>query len=82
MSKIEKFDEKSLLNVKKNTKYKIKDIKIQNTEIVTLLSNLGINKNENVTVLKSNYLNKTILINISGTNFALDSHLCEGIIVE
>ena len=75
-------NEKTLLNIEKNIEYKIKKINISNDDVVNLLRNLGIYNNEKVIVLKTNYGNKSMLVNVSGINFALDKKVCEGIIVE
>jgi len=71
-----------LNNAKKNVIYIIKRLDLENLNYVSLLNNLGIIEKEKIILLKTNYGNKTMLVNVSGINFALDKKLCEGIIIE
>ena len=70
------------MDVKINTKYKINKFNLENKDVILLLNNLGICENENVMVLKSNYGNNSLLVNVSGINYALDKKVCAGIIVK
>jgi Fe2+ transport system protein FeoA len=75
-------NEIELINAKINAEYIIKDFRVENTDVVLLLNNLGIKRQEKVILRNSNYCKNSYLISVSGINFALDKRICEGIIVE
>lgn len=71
-----------LIDGKRNVQYKIKSLELSNPNTTMLLNNLGINEDETIVLLQSNYGKKSYLVNVSGVSFALDKKVCEGIIVE
>lgn len=71
-----------LIDAKINQQYVIKDFEIDNSDIVLLLNNIGIRKQEKIILRNSNYGKKSFLVSVSGVSYGLDEKVCKGIIVE
>lgn len=72
----------NLLNLKNGERCKIIKINIENIALKAQLKNLMIEEGEVVTVKGFNYGKRSIMIEVSKTNFAVDSSVAKQIEVE
>ena len=71
-----------LLEAKRNKVYKIKRLEVESADAQRFLKNIGISGGEDISIVQSNFGKSAFLVNISGTNYALDKIVCNGIFVE
>lgn len=72
----------NLLNIKNGVKCKIIKIDVENIAVKTQLKNLMIEEGEVIIVKGFNYGKQSRMIEISKTNFAIDSSIAKQIQVE
>ena len=80
--KIIKFTMKNLclLDGELNKKYRVCEIKLDK-KLVTHLSNLGLEKDGEIILLKHNYFKSTFLVKFMQINYAIDREILKGIFV-
>lgn len=71
----------SVCECQQNKNYKIEKVNIDNKQLKNQLENLGFIKNEKLAVLKSNFGRSSFLIEVMGTQYAIDEKICRQIIV-
>lgn len=71
---------KKLSEVKKNKETTVDEI-LTDEKIKRVLSNFGIKRGSKVTVISSNYGNKSYLVLSEGTTFAIDKSVLERVMV-
>ena len=71
----------NLLNAKKHIRYLIEDVLISDKQLLLELDNFGVSKGNYISVVGSNYGQKSYLILVDGGYFAIDKVLCEKILL-